>query len=90
MSLKQAGDVHGRAAYARYSKAVGGKTFDGRPMPAWDELGEKQKKGWMAAGEGDGQANLFAGMLEHVAVVARTQADAAEKQRLALMEEAGE
>ena len=81
---------NGRAAYARYSKAVGGKTFDDRPMPTWDELGETQKRGWMAAGEGDGQADLFAGMLEHVAAVARTQADAAKKQRLVLMEESGE
>ena len=79
----------GRAAYARYSKAVGGKIFDGRDMPTWDALGETQKRGWMAAGEGDGQARLFSGMLEHVAAVSRTQADEAAKRGLSLMEEAG-
>ena len=41
---------HGRAAYAAYTEAVGGTTYDGRAMPTYDELGERQRKGWDAAG----------------------------------------
>ncbi len=30
-----------------YAEAVGGKTFDGKPLPKFDELG-KQQVGWLA------------------------------------------
>lgn len=36
-------------AWAAYAAAVGGKTFDGKPLPTWDQLGELQKAGWVAA-----------------------------------------
>lgn len=44
----------GAVAYAAYSAAVGGKTFDGRDMPAWDQLGDKIQAGWTAAAESAG------------------------------------
>lgn len=39
----------GLLAYLAYSEAVGGVTHDGRPMLAWDDLGEKIQGGWIAA-----------------------------------------
>lgn len=39
----------GQLAYLAYSEAVGGTTHDGRPMPAWEDLGEKIQGGWIAA-----------------------------------------
>lgn len=39
----------GKLTYLAYSEAVGGTTHDGRPMPAWDDLGEKVQGGWIAA-----------------------------------------
>jgi len=29
----------GRVGYEAYGETAGWKTFDGRPMPSWDELG---------------------------------------------------
>jgi len=46
-----------KAAWKAYAVAVGGKTFDGKPLPTWDELGERQKKGWIAAA--DAAINLY-------------------------------
>lgn len=42
--------------YAAYVKAVGGTTFDGRPLPTFEELGDRQKAGWQAAAEQAGTA----------------------------------
>lgn len=42
----------GRVAFEAYCAAVGGKTFDGKPIPGWDELhGDRLKVqgGWEAA-----------------------------------------
>ena len=36
-------------SYDAYTKAVGGTTFDGRPLPTFEELGDRQKEGWQAA-----------------------------------------
>lgn len=36
-------------AWAAYAQAVGGKTFDGKALPTWEQLGELQKQGWVAA-----------------------------------------
>ncbi len=33
-----------------YAEAVGGKTFDGKPLPKFDKLG-KQQVGWLAIAE---------------------------------------
>ena len=38
-------------AWAAYARAVGGKTFDGKPLPTWEQLGEVQKRGWVEACE---------------------------------------
>ena len=35
--------------YDAYAAEVGGTTFDGKPLPQFHELGERQKKGWVAA-----------------------------------------
>ncbi len=36
-----------------YAEAVGGKTFDGKPLPKYDELG-KQQVGWLAVADAMG------------------------------------
>jgi hypothetical protein len=32
-----------------YAIQAGGKTFDGKPLPTWDELGEERQSCWVAA-----------------------------------------
>ncbi|MGY4960365.1 hypothetical protein [Streptomyces sp. 900105245] len=39
----------GTTAYLAYSEATGGITHDGRPMPAWEDLGETVQGAWIAA-----------------------------------------
>lgn len=41
----------GQRAYDAYCGKVGGTTYDGKPLPTWDELGERQRVGWEAAAE---------------------------------------
>lgn len=44
----------GRIAFEAYCTAVGGQTFDGKPIPGWDELhGDRLKVqgGWEAAAQ---------------------------------------
>ena len=43
-------------AYAAYCAAVGGKTFDDRPLPTFEQLGDRQKDGWLAAANSCGSA----------------------------------
>lgn len=38
----------GQYAWEVYSKAVGGTSYDGKPLPTWDKLGDKQKAAWTA------------------------------------------
>lgn len=38
-----------RRGYEGYAKSTGGKTFDGRQMPAWNELPELIKEAWREA-----------------------------------------
>jgi hypothetical protein len=42
-------DAAGLAAYLAYGRATGGKTWDGRIMPAWAELGDGIRAAWLAA-----------------------------------------
>lgn len=42
---------HAKKLWEAYSEAAGGKTFDGKPLPTWDELGEDRQKCWDAAAE---------------------------------------
>lgn len=34
-----------------YAARAGGKTFDGKPLPTWDELGEDRQACWQAAAD---------------------------------------
>lgn len=40
-----------KAMWAAYSEKAGGKTFDGKPLPTWDELGEERQQCWGAAAD---------------------------------------
>lgn len=40
---------YGETAYAAYAEHTGGKTFDGRDMPTWADLGERIQGAWEAA-----------------------------------------
>lgn len=42
----------GRTGYEAYAKQTGGKTFDGRDMPTWDQLPDRIKDAWAAAAQG--------------------------------------
>lgn len=43
-------EQRGERAYEAYSRATGGKTFDGRDMPSWEFLGDTIQAAWIAAG----------------------------------------
>lgn len=38
-----------RVAYEAYAEKTGGKTWDGREMPAWDDLPQQTRDAWDAA-----------------------------------------
>ena len=38
-----------RLAWDAYTKASEGKTYDGKPLPTWQELGYEKQAAWMAA-----------------------------------------
>jgi len=40
----------GEIAYQAYAQEVGGLTFDGKPLPEFNQLGEPQKEAWNQAG----------------------------------------
>lgn len=37
------------SAYAAYCKQAGGKTFDGKPLPAYEDLGSDRRACWVEA-----------------------------------------
>lgn len=39
----------GQVAFEAYSAAVGGKTYDGKPIPQWHEVRAEIQQGWEAA-----------------------------------------
>lgn len=41
--------TYGETAYRAYAEETGGKTYDGREMPAWADLGESVQQAWVAA-----------------------------------------
>lgn len=41
-----------------YATQAGGKTFDGKPLPTWDELGDERQSCWAAA------ASVISGHIE--------------------------
>jgi hypothetical protein len=48
-----------------YAIQAGGKTFDGKPLPTWDELGEDRQSCWVAA------ASVTADRIEKLEVALR-------------------
>ena len=45
----------GQMAYSVYAAAVGGTTFDNRPLPTFEQLGERQQQAWQTVAEQGGQ-----------------------------------
>lgn len=50
----------GQVGYEAYAEYTGGKTFDGRDMPAWSDLGDRIQRAWMVAGE-----NIQRAIIDH-------------------------
>jgi len=48
--MKNRYEITGEQCWDIYAEAVGGKTFDGKPLPKFQDLGT-QKKGWLAVAE---------------------------------------
>lgn len=48
----------GKLAFEAYGKATGGKTYDGRDIPKYEELPEGIRKAWERAGAAVGLACL--------------------------------
>lgn len=46
----------GSLCYAAYCAAVGGTTHDNKPLPAFEEMTDRQRTGWEAAAENGGFA----------------------------------
>ena len=43
-------DAHiAKLMWNAYAIQAGGKTFDGKPLPTWDELGDERQSCWIAA-----------------------------------------
>ena len=43
-------DTHiAKLMWDAYAVQAGNKTFDGKPLPTWDELGEDRQSCWIAA-----------------------------------------
>jgi hypothetical protein len=42
-------EAMGSVGYCAYAKETGGKTFDGREMPKWEDLPPNIKAAWAAA-----------------------------------------
>ena len=52
-----------------YAIQAGGKTFDGKPLPTWDELGEDRQSCWVAA------ASVTANRIEKLEAALRDLSD---------------
>ena len=37
--------------YGAYAKQAGGMTYDNRPLPTWEELGDERQACWYAAAD---------------------------------------
>lgn len=48
--VRKAGS-QGQRGYEAYAAFTGGKTFDGREMPTWDQLPDRIKGAWEAAAD---------------------------------------
>ena len=59
-------DTHiAKLMWDAYAIQAGGKTFDGKPLPTWDELGEERQSCWVAA------ASVTADRIEKLETVLR-------------------
>ena len=38
-------------AFEAYGASTGGTTYDGKPIPPWEKVGDKVQKAWRAAAE---------------------------------------
>ncbi len=43
--------TYGQIGYISYAANTGGKTFDGRDMPTWEDLPQRIRDAWEAATE---------------------------------------
>jgi hypothetical protein len=41
----------GQVAFEAYAKNKGGKTYDNKPIPEWDNVGPDVKRAWQAAAQ---------------------------------------
>ena len=64
----------GQWAFEVYNEAVGGKTYDGKPLH-WGMIGERQREGWKAVEE-KGSPRFLLGLLNGVYAEAKRAADA--------------
>ena len=56
--------------WAAYCEAAGGVTYDGKPLPTWEELGDDRHKCWIAAGkEATDEIERLRGALQKIADV---------------------
>ncbi len=44
-------ETYGRLGYETYGMTTGGRTFDGRDMPKWDELPQRIRDAWCNAAD---------------------------------------
>lgn len=42
---------YGQIAFEAYNESKGGKTYDGKPIPPWGEVGDEVRKAWDAAAD---------------------------------------
>lgn len=54
---------YGRAAFEAYNVAVGGLTWDGKPIPGWEVVTDKVREGWRVAAMAAVDAAVFEGVL---------------------------
>lgn len=47
----------GEIAFDAYTESKKGTTFDGRPIPKWEDLGESVRNAWESAGGAANKAN---------------------------------
>lgn len=66
-------DTHiAKLMWDAYAIQAGGKTFDGKPLPTWDELGAERQSCWVAA------ASVTASRIEKLEAALRRIIDRAE------------
>lgn len=51
----------GQIAFEAYSKAKQGKTYDDKPIPHWNDVGQEVKQAWEAAARAVAKATDFGG-----------------------------